>query len=189
MLVAAISAVVQGDQALLSGPDGFQTLPLRFLILALEVTRAVMLRAFADNKSLANWVCDQIRAEGLTGLKQQIRIGNIDPLMRAYRKGSPHNGRVAESIEHFLSSTDTKFMDRTLHSLAAIDQGPVMREALLKELGSSSSFPHWAASALGEHFVEDVGALAELRSMIMGDPRASVNGRQCGFQRPRPLMM
>ena len=66
-------------------------------------------------------------------------------------------------------------MDRTLYGLAAIDQGPVMREALLEELGSSASFPHWAASALGEHFVEDVGALAELRSMILGDPaRASM---------------
>ena len=174
MLVAAISAVVQGDQALLSDLMDFNSSP-EVSHFGSEVMRAVMLRAFADNESLANWVCDQIRAEGLTGLKQQIRIGDIDPLVRAYRKGSPHNGRVAESIEHFLSSTDTKFMDRTLHSLAAIDQGPVMREALLKELGSSSSFPHWAASALGEHFVEDVGALAELRSMIMGDPaRASM---------------
>ena len=140
-----------------------------------EVPCAVMLRAFADNETLANWVCDQIRSEGLHGLKQQIRIGDVDPLVRAYRKGSPYNGRVAESIEHFLSSTDNRLMDRTLDSLAAIDQGPVMREALLKELGSSSSFPHWAASALGEHFVEDVGVLAELRSMIMGDPaRASM---------------
>ena len=30
-----------------------------------------MLRAFAGNETLANWVCDQIRSEGINGLKQQ----------------------------------------------------------------------------------------------------------------------
>ena len=174
MLVAGISAVVQGDQSVLNDLMDFNSSP-EVSHFGSEVPCAVMLRAFADNETLANWVCDQIRSEGLHGLKQQIRIGDVDPLVRAYRKGSPYNGRVAESIEHLLSSTDNRLMDRTLDSLAAIDQGPVMREALLRELGSSSSFPHWAASALGEHFVEDVGALAELRSMIMGDPaRASM---------------
>ena len=174
MLVAGISAVVQGDQSVLDDLMDFNSSP-EVSHFGSEVPCAVMLRAFADNQTLANWVCDQIRSEGLHGLKQQIRIGDVDPLVRAYRKGSPYNGRVAESIEHLLSSTDNRLMDRTLDSLAAIDQGPVMREALLRELGSSSSFPHWAASALGEHFVEDVGALAELRSMIMGDPaRASM---------------
>ena len=174
MLVAAISAVVQGDQAVLNELMDFNSSP-EVSHFGSEVPSAVMLRAFADNETLANWVCDQIRSEGLNNLKQQVRIGDVDSLVRAYRKGSPYNGHVAESIEHFLSSTHTRFMDRTLYSLAAIDQGPVMREALLRELGSSSSFPHWAASALGEHFVEDMGALAELRSMIMGDPaRASM---------------
>ena len=173
MLVAAISAVVPGDQAMLNDLMDFNSSP-EVSNFGSEVPRAVMLRAFADNESLANWVCDQIRAEGLTGLKQQIRIGDIDPLVRAYHKGSPYNGRVAESIEHFLSGKDTTLMARSLYSLGAIDQGPVMREALLRELGSSP-FPHWSASALQEHFVEDVGALAELRSLIMGDPaRASM---------------
>ena len=174
MLVAAISAVVQGDQALLNELMDFNSCP-EVSHFGSEVPSAVMLRAFADNETLANWVCDQICSEGLNRLKQQIRIGDLDPLVSAYRKGSPYKDRVAESIEYFLRSTDTELMDRTLYSLAAIDQGPVMREALLKELGSSSSFPHWAASALDEHFIEDVGALVELRSMIMGDPaRASM---------------
>ena len=184
MLVATISAVVQGDQAVLSDLMDFNS-PPEVSHFASEVTRAVMLRAFADNESLANWVCDQIRGEGLNGLKQQIRIGDVDPLVRAYRKGSPYNGRVAESIEHFLSGTDTKLMDRTLYSLAAIDQGPVMREALLRELGSSS-FPHWAASALEEHFVGDVGRSSGTPVDDHGRSRTSVNGRQCGFQRLRP---
>ena len=174
MLVASISAVVQGDQAMLNDLMDFNSSP-EVSHFGSEVPCAVMLRAFADNEALANWVCDQVRADRIHGLKQQIKIGDVDPIVRAYRKGSPYSDRVAESIEHFLSSTDTEFMDRTLYSLAAIDQGPVMREALLKELRSSSSFPHWAAAALGEHFVNDVGAVAELRSMIMGDPtRASM---------------
>ena len=174
MLVAGISAVVQGDQAVLNDLMDFNSSP-EVSNFGSEVPCAVMLRAFADNETLVNWVCDQMRGEGLNGLKQQVRIGDVDPLVRAYRKGSPYNGRVAESIEQFLSGTGAELMSRTLYYLAAIDQGPVMREALLGELGSASSFPHWAASALGEHFVEDVGALAELRSMIMGDPvRASM---------------
>ena len=173
MLVAAISAVVQGDQSVLSDLLDFNS-SRELPYFGAEVTRAVMLRAFANNESVANWVCDQIRGEEQYGLKQQIRIGDVDPLARAYHKGSPHNGRVAESIEHFLSGTDTELMERTLFSLAAVDQGPVMREALLRGLGSSS-FPYWAASALVEHFGGDVDALAELRSIIMGDPaRASM---------------
>ena len=76
-------------------------------------------------------------------------------------------------------------MARSLYSLGAIDQGPVMREALLRELGSSP-FPHWSASALQEHFVEDVGALAELRSLIMGDPARASMVANAAFQRLRP---
>ena len=173
MFVAAISAVVQGDQSVLSDLLDFNS-SREVPYMGSEVTLAVMLGAFADTESVANWVCDQIRDDGRYGLKLQISIGDIDPLAKAYHKGSPCNGRVAESIEHFLSDTDTKFMERTLFKLAAIDQGPVMREALLRALGSSS-FPHWAASALAEHFGGDVDALAELRSTIMGDPaRASM---------------
>ena len=167
MLVAAISAVVQDDRSVLAN------------LLALhssdavpywgsEVMRAVMLSAFADDESAADWVCDQIRGDGQTGLKLQIMSGDVNPLARAYHKGSPYNGRVAESIEHFLSSTDAKAMDRALFSLAAVDQGPIMRDALLKCL-ANSSVPHWAAAALEEHFSGDADALAELRSIIMGD--------------------
>ena len=49
-----------------------------------------------------------------------------------------------------------------------------MRNALLSDL-VNSSFPHWAAGALVEHFLGDPDALAQLRSIIMGDPaRASM---------------
>ena len=173
MLVAAISAAVRDDQSVLTDLLDFHTsgdVPYW----GSEVTRTVILRAFADDESVANWVCDQILGDRSYGLKHQIIIGDIDPLARAYQKGSPHNRRVAESIEHFLSNTDTKFIERSLFSLAAVDQGPLMRNALLKDL-ANSSVPHWAAAALVEHFPGDSDALNELRSIIMGDPvRASM---------------
>ena len=173
MLVAAISAAVRDDQSVLTDLLAFHSSG-EVPYMSSEVTRAVMLRAFADEESVADWVCDQIRGEKQYGLEQQIMIGDVNPLARAYHMGSPHNGRVAESIEHFLTSTDTNAWERTLFSLAAIDQGPIMREALLRNL-RSASFPHWAASAMEEHFSGDADALAELRSIIMGDPtRASM---------------
>ena len=169
MLVAAISAVVQDDRSVLADLLALHSSDsVRYW--DSEVTRTVMLGAFPDDEGVADWVCDQIRGGGQTVLKLQIMSGDGNPLARAYHKGSPHNGRVAESIEHYLSSTDATALDRTLFSLAAVDQGPVMRDTLLKGL-ANSSFPHWAAAALAEHFVGDADALAELRSTIMGDPR------------------
>ncbi len=169
MLVAAISAAVRDDHSVLT-----ELLDLHssgaVSHLEYEVALAVTFRAFSDHESVTEWVCAQIRGDGQLGLKLQIRIDGINPLARAYHHGSPHNVPVAESIEHFLSSTDTTAMERTLYSLAAVDHGPVMRETLLRGL-ANSSFPHWAAAALGEHFGGDEEVLAELRSVIMGDPR------------------
>ena len=173
MLVGAISATVRDDQSLLTDLLDFLSsgdVPYW----GSEVARAVILRAFADDESVADWVCDQIRGDGPYGLKHQIIIGDIAPLVTAYRKGSHYNGRVAKSIEHFLGNTDTKFRERSLFSLAAVDQGLLMRDALLRDL-INSSVPHWAAAALVEHFAGDSDALNELRSIIMGDPaRASM---------------
>ena len=173
MLVAAISAVVRDDRSVLAdllALHSSDAVPY----LDSEVTRTVMLRAFPDDEGVADWVCDQIRGDGQTVLKLQIAIGDGNPLARAYHKGSPHNGRVAESIEHFLSGTDTMGRGPALLSLAAVDQGPVMRDTLLKGL-ANSSVPHWAAAALAEHFGGDADALAELRWIFMDEPgRASM---------------
>ena len=157
MLVAAISATVRDDQCVLTDLLDFLSsgdVPYW----GSEVSRTVILRAFADDESVADWVCEQIRGDGPYGLKHQIVIGDIDPLVRAYQKGSHHNIRVAESVEHFLGNTDTKFMEPTLSSLAAVDQGLLMRNALLSDL-VNSSFPHWAAAALVEHFHGDSDTL------------------------------
>ena len=61
-----------------------------------------------------------------------------------------------------------------MFGLAAVDRGPLMREALLEDL-EASSFPHWASEALAEYFGEDAGVRATLRLMLSGDPvRASM---------------
>ena len=173
MLVAAISAVVRDDRSVLAdllALHSSDAVPY----LDSEVTRTVMLRAFPDDEGVADWVCDQIRGDGQTVLKLQIATGDGNRLARAYHKGSPHNGRVAESIEHFLSGTDTMGRGPALLSLAAVDQGPVMRDTLLKGL-ANSSVPHWAAAALAEHFGGDADALVELRWIFMDEPgRASM---------------
>ena len=88
MLVAGISAVVQGDQDILTELLEFNTSP-EISHLESAVSRSVMYRAFADDERLANWVFDQISSERQNGLKQQIRLGDIDSLVGAYRKGSP----------------------------------------------------------------------------------------------------
>ena len=173
MLVAAISAVVRDDRSVLA-----DLLALHSADAAsnwgYDVTLSVMLGAFADDDGVVDWVCDHIRAERRTSLRLQIDSGKASLLARTYHKDSPHNGRVAESIEHFLSSTDATTMDRSLLNLAAVDQGPIMRDTLLKSLVSSST-PHWAARALAEHFSGDGDVIAELRSIFMDEPgRASM---------------
>ena len=173
MLAAAISAAVRDDQLVLNDLLAFHSSG-EVPYMSSEVTRAVMFSAFADEKSVADWVCDQIRSDEKNNLKSQIMIGDVNWLARVYHKGSPHNSRVAESIEHFLSVTHAKGMERTLFGLAAVDQGQVMRDALLKDL-ANSSVPHWAAAALAEHFDGDADVRAELQSIIMGDSaRASM---------------
>ena len=123
MLVAAISATVRDDQSILTGLLDFLSSG-DFPHWGSEVARTVLLRAFADDERVADWVCDQIREGGPYGLKQQIITGDVDPLVGAFRAGSRHHVRVAESIEHFLGNTDARFMERSLFSLAAVDQGP-----------------------------------------------------------------
>ena len=173
MLVAAISAVVRDDRSVLTDMLAFlssDAVPH----LDSEVTLAVMFSAFADDEGVADWACSQIGGEGLRGLKLQVMIGDVNLLARTYPIGSSYNGRVAKSIEHFLSGPDAQVTGRTLFTLAAVDQGPVMRGALLKDL-ANFSFPHWAAAALAEHFHGDADVRAELKSVITGDPeRASL---------------
>lgn len=173
MLVAAISATVRGDQSVLGELLDFHSSDEapRF---GLGVTQTVMLRAFAHDAKVADWVSSQIREDGPFGLKQDIGFYDVDELTRAYQKGSPHNSRVADSIEHILSDDYAGGMERSLFGLAAIDQGPIMKQTLLKLL-VSSSIPHWAADALAEYFYGDAEVQDKFMSILTGDPdRASM---------------
>ena len=191
MVVAAISAVVRDDRSVLADLLALQSSDADYLGSA--VTRAVMLTAFGDDESVVDWVCTQIRGDGQYGLKLQIMVGDVTLLARTYHIGSAHNGRVAESIECFLRGSDVTGRDRTLFGLAAVDQGPVIREALLEDLATSST-PHWAASALAEHFDGDADVRAELEAIVMGDPErasmvANVASRVVGPEDVIPRLM
>ena len=173
MLIAAISAAVQGDQSVLGELLDFHSTD-EAPHFGFEVTRTVMLRTFAYDVKVADWVCAQIRGDGPFGLKQNIGFDDVDELVRAYQKGYPHNSRVADSIEHFLSDDYASGMERSLFGLAAIDQGPIMKQTLLKLL-ASSPVPHWAADALAEYFHGDAEVEDKFMSILTGDPeRASM---------------
>ena len=90
-------------------------------------------------------------------------------LRTAYPPESPQNARVAAAIEDRLRTFESKDSDRVLFELAAVDHGPMMKKALLRDL-STASWPHWAAEALCEHFGDDPDAIAALHSVLMGDP-------------------
>ena len=166
MLVAAISAAVKNDQSVLSGLLESQQQEGDYL--SSEVTRAVMLTAFGDDEKVADLVCNQIITEGLFRLSFPFMAGS-DLLASTYHGDSPQNARVAGAIEQCLEGADILAQDRTLFSLVAIDQGPMMRNALLEALAKSAT-PHWAAGALAEHYGDDPEVQAELRSVIMGEP-------------------
>ena len=171
MLVAAISAAVRNDQSVLA--DLLESQRYEGDYASSEVRRAVMLAAFGDDEKVVDLVCDQISAEGLRGLSLPIMAGS-DLLASTYHGGSLHNGRVAEAIEQCLDGADVLARDRELFSLAAIDQGPMMKNTLLEAL-AKSSMPHWAAAALAAHFGDDPEVQAELRSVILGEPvRAAI---------------
>ena len=166
MLVAAISAAVRNDQSVLA--DLLESQRYEGDYASSEVRRAVMLAAFGDDEKVVDLVCDQINAEGLRGLSLPIMAGS-NLLASTYHGGSLHNGRVAEAIEQCLDGADVLARDRELFSLAAIDQGPMMKNTLLEAL-AKSSMPHWAAAALAAHFGDDPEVQAELRSVILGEP-------------------
>ena len=104
-----------------------------------------------------------------------INASNRQLLAPSYQVGSRHNGRVAEAVEDLVDQRDGSrpILEYVLPGLAAVDRGPKMKKLLLKHL-TGSSFPHWAAHALAEHFSDDPEVRAALRAALMNDPvRAS----------------
>ena len=167
--VEAIAATVRHDERMRahcvrrvtdgSGPD-------------LDLIWRVALRSFPDDERIANAVCDGLRQNKHSW--PTLRLADNGVLADAYPEGTPHRSAVADAIEDHIARFGPQHRDVLLFELASIDRGPRMREALLSGL-HESSFPHWAARALAEHFAGDEDIMARVRSVLAGDPvRASM---------------
>ena len=130
----------------------------------------IVLNVFADDERVVDIVCDQLRRQEQSGLNSAIMTHRDEPLVLPYPPESPHHDRVAAAIEDRLRSFKTPDSSLELFRLAAVDRGPVIKEALLDAL-ATSSHPHWAAETLVEYFVDDAEAHNSLHSMLMGDPQ------------------
>ena len=134
----------------------------------------VTLNVLANDHRVVDIVCAQLRSKEHSRLSLKMGMGDEQLLAPAYPPESPHNGRVAAAIEDRLSTFKTKIRDRELWGLAAVDRGPMMKEALLEDL-RTGPWPHWAAEALAKYFVDDTDVGTALHSMLMGDSvRASM---------------
>lgn len=164
LLAAALEAVVRNDDRALDyciqrieGRTG----------MGADLVWTVALRAFAGNDRLAEAVCNEFRTEKYPLFFRLMRPPTPD-LAEAYGPGSPHHATVAAAIEDHLERFGGRHRDVEMHNLAAIDQGPKMRETLLQSLAESSN-PHWASAALAEHFLDDEQVRVTLGSMLAGD--------------------
>ena len=134
-----------------------------------ELVWPVTLNVAADDDRVLEIVCDQLRSKVNSSLVLHMMFDGPQLLRTAYPPESPQNARVAAAIEDRLRTFESKDSDRVLFELAAVDHGPMMKKALLRDL-STASWPHWAAEALCEHFGDDPDAIAALHSVLMGDP-------------------
>lgn len=127
---------------------------------------------FGNDIEVATVVAEKISGEEKSWPALNLGFG-ANPLAIAYAEGSPHRQLIAEAVESRLAVFDHKHHDVLLHSLAQIDRGPRLRQALLDRLTEGGSFPHWAASALVEHFSDDEEAMETLRRALNGPPEGA----------------
>ncbi|MCA1673162.1 MAG: hypothetical protein LC799_13500 [Actinobacteria bacterium] len=138
----------------------------------LDLVWSVALTGFPDDERVVRALAEQLRLKEHSW--PMLRLADDGRLARAYGEGTTHRDFVAQAIEDHLERFGGEYRERTLFELAAIDHGPRMRQALLRDL-SSASFPHWAAGALSEHFRDDAEVTATLRHALDGDAvRASM---------------
>lgn len=134
----------------------------------------VALGAYSQDERVVELVCQQLRSEENSRLVLGIMFDGLTLLGHAYPPGSRFNESVGAAIEDRLRTLPTKDRDRELYRLAAVDQGPLMKDALLEEL-HSGYWPHWAAHGLIEYFGDDDGVRAAIRTVLFGEPvRASM---------------
>ncbi len=171
LLLATLVRVVDGDRAVL---DKCLTTIAQERGQAAELGWTVAMHAFADEVEVVAAISERIRTdEHLWPLMSGSR-GAMRALKRAYGPGTPGNRQVAAAIEERLDTFGSEHRPVELFHLAAVDQGPRMRAALLRDL-TDDSWPHWAAAALANHFADDESVTEQLRTVLMGDAtRASM---------------
>jgi hypothetical protein len=123
------------------------------------VAWSVLLLVWSQDATVIDYVCTT-----LVNDPHQIRFLGIGPLARAY----PGHTAVAAAAEELLQQDPRAFLDFELPSLVALDQGPVLRSVLLKEL-HDSEVPHWAADALAEHWAHDAEVQQALSAALNGE--------------------
>ena len=173
LLIAAISEAMSDHDSIIE--DVVESLRSRSgRYRNFNLTWPVALNVLSDDDRVVDIVCDQLRSEENSILMLRLTFDDEQLLASAYPLESPQKVRVAAAIEERLSTFGMEHRDRELFGLAAVDRGPLMKEALLRQL-RESSVPHWAAEALIAYFCDDTEARAALHLVLMGDPeRASM---------------
>ena len=173
LVVAAVSEASRGQYAVLE--DFVESLKSTSSSYhQSEMLWNVALNVLADDDRVVEIVCDQLRSEEHPRIMLRLNPGGEQLLASAYPPESPQNHLVAAAVEDRLHKVELSTGDHDLFVLAAIDRGPVMKGALLKDLETSPR-PHWAAEALAAYFGDHVDARSALHSVLMGDPvRASM---------------
>ena len=154
---------------------------------------SVMLRAFADQEPVVDAVCDLLRSERLPHFFAAVLFEDDHLLQLAYPPSSPHSSRIAATIESRFGSSPREIVERDLFQLAAVDRGPRMKRALLRDL-RGSNLPHWAAEAMIRYFGDHQDILDALRAALMGDAVqasriASVASRVLGTREAIPRLL
>ena len=166
LLVAAASEAVRDQHAVLPTLiDAVKTSEEYYAVP--DLVWSVMLRAFADQETVVDVVCDLLRSERLLHFSAATMFDDEHLLHLAYPPTSPYSSRVAAAIEERLDSSLLRIDERSLFLLAAVDRGPRMKQALLRDL-RRSNLPHWAAWALVQYFGDHQDVLATLRTALTG---------------------
>lgn len=122
---------------------------------------------FGNDIEVATVVAQKISDEEKSWPVLSLGYG-ANPLAIAYAEGRPHRQLIAEAIESRLEKFNHQHRDLLLFSLAEIDRGPRMRQALMDCVAEEGAFPHWAASALAQYFADDAEAIESLRQILTG---------------------
>lgn len=138
----------------------------------------VLLSAFAQDDGVAEIIANEFKKEH-PFLGTMLDRGVYDDIARSFR-GHPVVIAAAEEW-----AQREKFHEVQLSRLSPLGPSPVLKEVLLRQLGSSS-FPHWPAHALLEVWgMGDKDVAGALRSMALGD---SARASRIGDSIPRILI-